>query len=422
MHQTHSRNSRRNYRFTKDRNRSNTRRSPSQRQNRSNTHGRFRGGERGGRKGGRKLPTFDPSQFINANPVDAVEETYTPRHRFGDFGLDKKLVHTIQLSNMTTPTPIQDTIIPKILAGKDVVGIAETGTGKTAAFLLPLIQKTLHEYKRQTLILTPTRELAIQIEQELKKLSRGFKIYATVCVGGTHIRPQIQSLKRHNHFIIGTPGRIQDLLDRGNFVPSHVTTVILDEADRMLDMGFINPIREILKTVPKDRETLFFSATMNQTTERLVGEFLKDPAVISVKKKDVTDSIKQNVIRYGHHNKLETLERLLKEPSFRRVIIFGAMKHSVEKLSKGLTAKGISAESIHGNKSHSQRQRALSKFKSGNVQVLVATDVAARGIHIENVSHVINYDLPNTLEDYIHRIGRTGRGDRKGEALTFVPS
>lgn len=372
------------------------------------------------RRGGRKMPTFDPSQFINTNPVDAVVEVYTPKHKFGDFGLDKQLVHTLSTVGLSTPSPIQDQIIPLILEGRDVVGLAETGTGKTAAFLLPLIQKTLKQYSRQTLILTPTRELAIQIEQELKKLSRGFKIYSTVCVGGANIRPQIHGLRRKNHFIIGTPGRITDLIERKHFKTQAVTTVVLDEADRMLDMGFINPIKDILSTVPENRETLFFSATMDDKTKQLVGDFLNNPATISVKKKDVTNSIKQDVVRHGHHNKFETLVELFADSKFQRVIIFGSMKHSVEKLAKQLSEAGIKAESIHGNKNHTQRQRALANFKSGRARVLVATDVAARGIHVDNVSHVINYDLPNTFEDYVHRIGRTGRGDKRGEALTFV--
>jgi superfamily II DNA/RNA helicase len=348
------------------------------------------------------------------------QEVYEHKHAFKDFGIEGRLVGTLAELGITAPSPIQDQIIPLILQGNDVVGLAETGTGKTAAFLLPLIHKTLKEYSRQTLILTPTRELAIQVEAELKKLSRGFKLFSVVCVGGANIRPQIQMLRKKNHFVIGTPGRIQDLIDRGNFDTSRVTTVILDEADRMLDMGFIGPIREILSGTPKDRETLFFSATMDAKTEGLVKDFLRDPITVSVKKKDVTGSIKQDVVPHGHHNKFETLTKLLEDPAFKRVIIFGAMKHSVEKLATELKAHGIKAESIHGNKNHGQRQHSLRIFKSGNARVLVATDVAARGIHVDDVTHVINYDLPGTFEDYVHRIGRTGRGTKRGEALTFV--
>ena len=367
------------------------------------------------------MSTFDVSHFINRTPVnDVVEEVYVPKHTFSDFNLEEPLASTIAKSHLQTPTPIQDQIIPHILKGSDVVGLANTGTGKTAAFLIPLINKTLKQQSRQTLVLTPTRELAIQIEQELKKLSFG-KIFATICVGGTNIRPQIQGLKRKNHFIIGTPGRVQDLIDRGAIRPQTISAVVLDEADRMLDMGFIHDMKRILKDVPKERETLFFSATMSKSIEALISDFLRDPVIVSVKKKDITSNIEQDVVRVGSRDKFAVLTEMLgKKDEFTRVILFGAMKHSVEKLGVQLNKAGIKAESIHGNKSHPQRQRALARFKAGDVQVLVATDVAARGIHVDDVSHVINYDLPNTYEDYIHRIGRTGRGVKRGKALTFV--
>ncbi|MFT5849347.1 MAG: ATP-dependent RNA helicase RhlE [Patiriisocius sp.] len=384
------------------------------------SRGGSRSGGGGGRGGGRKMPTFDPSQFINKNPVDVAEETYVAQHKFSDFGLSGRLVKTIKNMGIEVPSPIQDQVIPEILNGHDVIGLAETGTGKTAAFLVPLLEKTLNEYSRQTLILAPTRELAIQIEDELKRLAKDLKMYSTVCVGGTNIRPQINALRRKNHFIIGTPGRVLDLINRQRFDASKVTTVVLDEADRMLDMGFIHDMKSILSMTPDDRETLFFSATMGKDVEKLVHDFLKDPVTISVKKKDVTNSIAQDVVPHSNHDKFDILTGLLEKDDFKRVIIFGAMKHSVEKLAKELTHAGVKAESIHGNKSHGQRQQALAKFKSGNARVLVATDVAARGIHVDNVTHVINYDLPNTFEDYVHRIGRTGRGDKKGMALTFV--
>lgn len=368
------------------------------------------------------MPTFDPSQFINTNPIELQEKAYVPRHRFTEFGLDSRIVRNIKESQLITPTPIQDKIIPEVLKGHDVVGLAETGTGKTAAFLLPIIHKTLQSYNSQTLILTPTRELALQIEAELRKLANHMKIYSTVVVGGTSAGPQIRGLRRHNHFVIGTPGRVLDLINRKLLKTQGVTSVVLDEADRMLDMGFIHDMRKILEKTPKQRETLLFSATMNKETELLARDFLREPVTISVKKKDVIDSISQDVVRYDHKNKFETLKNLLTDDSFKRIIVFGAMKHSVEKLSKELSRNGIKAESIHGNKSHNARQRSLKLFKSGNARVLVATDVAARGIHVDDVSHVINYDLPNTFEDYVHRIGRTGRGTKSGKALTFVPN
>lgn len=376
---------------------------------------------RSGGRGKRVQKTFDVSQYINKNPVTVADpELYVPKHTFTQFGLDAKLAFAVTSSGIQSPTPIQDEIIPHILDGRDVIGLANTGTGKTAAFLVPLIDKTLRQYNRQTLILAPTRELAIQIEEELRKLTRNFKLFSTVCVGGMNIRPQINGLRRKNHFIIGTPGRVLDLMDRGHIRPQTITTVVLDEADRMLDMGFIHDMRKILEDIPKGHETLFFSATMSSDIEKLVHDFLNDPITVSVKKKDITGSIEQDVVRFGSADKFETLVTLLKNEAFTRVLIFGAMKHSVEKLGKALNQSGIRSESIHGNKSHPQRQRALKNFKDGRAQVLVATDVAARGIHVDNVSHVINYDLPTSYEDYVHRIGRTGRGDKRGKALTFV--
>lgn len=390
------------------------------------THQRMQGNRRSGgstsRRTGRVMPTFDPSQFINTHPVDVLKEEYIPTHRFDGFGLDRRFETTIAHMGITTPTPIQDQVIPEILKGNDVIGLAETGTGKTAAFLIPLIEKALKDHTRQVLIMAPTRELAIQINEELRQLSRGFKLFSTVCVGGMNIRPQIISLKRTNHFIIGTPGRLLDLMERRHFNPRAITAVVLDEADRMLDMGFINDMRTILGAITGEHETHFFSATMSKDAEALVDDFMQKPVTISVKKRDTANSIEQDVVPFEHHAKFERLLELFQDSTFTRVIIFGAMKHSVEELANELTKHGVRAESIHGNKNHGQRQRALLTFKEGKVRVLVATDVAARGIHVDDVSHVINYDLPNTFEDYVHRIGRTGRGDKRGKALTFIPA
>ena len=370
---------------------------------------------------GRKLPSFDPSRFINTQPVDVAEVVYEAKNTFETFGLNQRLVSIIHELGITKPTPIQDQIIPEIMNGRDVVGLAETGTGKTAAFLVPLIEKSLQDNGRETLILTPTRELALQIQQELRGLSRGLRLFSVTGVGGAPIRGQINAVRRPNHFVIGTPGRILDLMKRKALNTSHMSTVVLDEADRMLDMGFITDIRAILSATPKERETLFFSATFDEKTKQLANDFLKDPVMVSVKKQDVTNSIAQDVVMYEQHSKFNTLTTLLENPACSRIIIFGSMKHSVQKLAEELTEHGIRSESIHGNKSHSQRQRALKRFKDGDVRVLVATDVAARGIHVDDISHVINYDLPGTFEDYVHRIGRTGRGSKRGKALTFVP-
>jgi len=367
------------------------------------------------------LPTFDPTQFINKNPNKNVEEpAYVPKHSFNDFAIDDRLKKTLSLLKLTTPSPIQDQTIPEILAGKDVVGLAETGTGKTAAFLIPLIELRKADTKSITLILTPTRELAIQIDLEFRKLAKNFAFFSTVCVGGAAIGPQIRQLKRKNHFIIGTPGRVKDLIERGILPTDAVDSIVLDEADRMLDMGFIHDMKSILSELDNIKQTLFFSATMNDKTKSLINDFMKNPVMVSVKKKDVTSSIEQDVITCSIDGKYGTLLDLMRDEEFKRVIIFGAMKHSVEKLAQSLSASGVPAESLHGNKNHAQRQRSLTRFKNGQVKVLVATDVAARGIHVDNVTHVINYDLPNSFEDYVHRIGRTGRGTCNGKALTFI--
>lgn len=391
--------------------------------------GGHRGGSRGGnnsspqRRGGgnrRAMATFDPTQFINKNPIAVKEEVYVPKHAFADFAIDGRLKQTLAKLNLHTPSPIQDQVIPLILEGRDVVGLAETGTGKTAAFLIPLIERKKKDPRAVTLILTPTRELAIQVDNELRRLANNFRFYSTVCVGGVGIGGQIRQLHKSNQFIIGTPGRVKDLIDRGVIRVDMIDSVVLDEADRMLDMGFINDMRVILGSLTDDRHTLFFSATMDDKTMTLVHDFMRDPVTVSVKKKDVTDSILQDVVAYSREGKFQTLIDLLKTTEFTRVIVFGSMKHSVEKLGQELNRAGITAESIHGNKNHNQRQNSLKRFKSGQVKVLVATDVAARGIHVDNVSHVINYDLPNTFSDYVHRIGRTGRGSERGKALTFI--
>lgn len=393
--------------------------SSSRRSGSRNSYSSGQSGRRGGNK--RAVATFDPSQFINKNPIEQTEEVYVPKNTFNDFAIDNRLKKTLAVIGLSTPSPIQDQVIPYILEGKDVVGLAETGTGKTAAFLIPLIELKKKNTRKVTLILTPTRELAIQVDTELRKLSKNFNFFSTTCVGGVGVGGQIRQLRRNNHFIIGTPGRIKDLLQRNVLPTDSIDSVVLDEADCMLDMGFIHDMRTILGSLPSPRHTLFFSATMDKKTSDLVHDFMDNPITISVKKREVTNSIKQDVVRYAKEDKYDTLVELLKQEEFSRVIIFGAMKHSVEKLGKMINRSGITAESIHGNKNHNQRQNSLKRFKSGNAQVLVATDVAARGIHVDNISHVINYDLPNTFEDYVHRIGRTGRGNERGIALTFLP-
>ena len=380
-----------------------------------------RGPQRGGGKGGFKTSSFDPSRFINKTIVEEKVVQFVPTHTFADFAFDDRIKANIVTKGSTLPTPIQDRAIPEVLSGADVVGIANTGTGKTAAFLLPLIDKILKNRDAKVLVMVPTRELAVQIGDELRGFAPGLGIYNAICVGGASIGPQISQLRRKPNFVIGTPGRLKDLLERKALNLSTFSTVVLDEADRMLDMGFINDMRTILSLMPTPRHTLFFSATLSPEIEKLIGAFLHNPVRISVKTRESASSIEQDVVNIprGAH-KLDILHDLLTKPGFDKVLVFGRTKHGVEKLSKQLNDRGFKSESIHGNKTQNKRQKALDLFKKDHVNVLVATDVAARGLDISGVSHVINFDLPSTHEDYIHRIGRTGRAGKRGKALTFI--
>lgn len=393
----------------------------------SGSRGYSRGGNRSqSRGGGMRGERIDFSRFINkAVEVSEKIEHFKPEHQFKDFNIEQELKEAIIKKGYTLPTPIQDRAIPHIIDGSDIVGIANTGTGKTAAFLIPLINKVRLNPKNNILIVVPTRELAIQIDEELKEFTRGIKtgtrIFSVCCVGGASIGKQISELRYKNNFIIGTPGRLKDLIERAKIKLSDFSTIVLDEADRMLDMGFVNDMRTVMGLLNKERHTLFFSATTAPEVERLIGEFLKEPVRISVKTGDTAKSVEQDVVRIkAGEEKLDVLHELLNQKDFKKVLIFGRTKHGVERLSKMLVDKGFKSESIHGNKNQSQRQRSLAAFKADHAQILVATDVAARGLDIADISHVINYDLPETYQDYVHRVGRTGRGSKKGKALTFI--
>ena len=364
---------------------------------------------------------INTSRFINKAVITEKTDSFVPVHQFQDFNIDPRLKANIFSKGFASPTPIQDKIIPYILQGFDAVGIANTGTGKTGAFLLPLIQKVLERPREKILILVPTRELALQINQEFKSFSRGINIYSVCCVGGVSINNQIFELRNYNNnFIIGTPGRLKDLIQRRFINLSAFSTVVLDEADRMLDMGFIADTRFILGLLPKNHHTLCFSATIVKEVTALINEFLYKPVTVSVKSGETPENIYQDVVKVSNGGKIETLYNLLTQSEFRKVLIFGRTKHGVEKLSKDLIKRGFRADSIHGNKNHFKRQKALELFKNDGIQILVATDLAARGLDVPDVSHVINYDIPATYKDYVHRIGRTGRINKKGIALTFI--
>lgn len=389
--------------------------------------GRSYGGRPQRSRGGPRRNKFsqgqyiDPSKFINKAVITEEVEYFVPEHKFEDFLIDASLKKSVVAKGYLLPTPIQDKIIPHILKGADVVGVANTGTGKTAAFLIPLINKILLNRKEQVLIIVPTRELAVQINDELKGFVKNMKIFSACCFGGSSIGRQIQELKYFNNFVIGTPGRLKDLINRKHISLEKFNTIVLDEADRMLDMGFVGDMRFVVNLMPKERHSLFFSATITPEVEKLIKEFLREPVRISVKTRDTSKNIDQDVVKIQKDkSKVDVLHELLVNPEFSKVLIFGRTKHGVEQLSKVLNQRGIKTESIHGNKNQGRRQRALDLFKRNGVQALIATDVAARGLDISDVSHVINFDIPATYDDYIHRIGRTGRANKLGKALTFI--
>lgn len=364
---------------------------------------------------------IDISKFINKASEQVDVEPYVPQHVYADFPINQLLKNNLAEKGITTPTQIQDQTIPLALAGKDVIGIANTGTGKTAAFLIPLINKVIQNGQERVLIMTPTRELALQIQDELKAFTKGMRVYSTLCIGGANIGYQIGQLRRNPQFVIGTPGRLKDIVERKCLKLHHFQSVVLDEADRMLDMGFINDIKLLMEQLSPVRQTLFFSATMSPQIQSLTQSFLTEPVTVSVKIQETAANVDQDIIRVEHNDhKIEQLHDLLIKEDFQKVLIFGQTKFGVERLSDELATRGFRVTSIHGNKTQPKRQQALNMFKQNDVQILVATDVAARGLDIPNVSHVINYDIPSTYEDYIHRIGRTGRANNKGVALTFV--
>lgn len=389
-----------------------------------NSRPRAGGSGGGGRRGGNRGPAkkyINPLKFTNkAAAYD--EMVYEAKHKFSDFPFSAQLHYNVSSKGYETPTAIQDQSIPHIIDGKDIIGLANTGTGKTAAFLLPIIERQSGIMLRPSvLIMAPTRELAQQIDEEFREFSKGLNLYSALVVGGMNIDRQIRELRRRPHFIIGTPGRLKDLLQRRELQLKNMTTLVLDEADRMLDMGFLPDMRAIIGVMPRDRQTLFFSATITPEVSLLTKEFLKEPVTVSVRTSETNDHVEQDVIEYRDKaHKIDLLTDMLRGETYDKVLVFGETKFGVQRLSDHLDNAGIPSVAIHGNKNQSQRQRALKQFKDEKVRVMVATDVAARGLDIPNVSHVINFDTPQTYEDYIHRIGRTGRAGARGHAHTFV--
>jgi ATP-dependent RNA helicase RhlE len=391
---------------------------------RPSSSGGYRGRSGGGGGYNRRPRQFgnkiDSAKYIRKAmpaPVVDLEEVTV---KFADFPLNPRIQQNVASRGYHTPTPIQAKSLNDVLAGKDVIGIANTGTGKTAAFVLPILEKILKNPNERAIIMVPTRELGQQIQNELKLFSTGMAVYSTLCIGGSYIQNQIYQLRRNPHVVIGTPGRLKDLIERKILNMAQFHTVVLDEADRMVDMGFIQDITYLMSLLPAERQSLCFSATLPTQVVKIVQSFLKNPVTVSVRSQDTSANVEQDVIRVESGNKVDILEGLLEKEEFKKVLIFGRTKHGVERLSIHLSQKGFKTAAIHGDKTQQKREQAIRLFKAEVVDILVATDVAARGIDISGITHVINYDEPATYEDYIHRIGRTGRGDQKGIALTFI--
>ena len=344
---------------------------------------------------------------------------------FQSLGLSEKLLQAVKNEGYTSPTPVQEQSIPPLLAGRDVLGVAQTGTGKTAAFALPVLQvmsRSRPQGKRfvRALVLSPTRELAAQIDERFSAYSEHLDIRHRVIFGGVSQNPQVRALQRGLDILIATPGRLLDLIGQGHIDITKVEFFVLDEADRMLDMGFIRDIQKVLKLLPQRRQNLLFSATMPTSISNLAGSFLNDAVMVDVSPKELTvEKIEQKIMFTRKSDKRTLLVKIIKEERVSKGLIFTRTKHGANRLVKQLDQSGIDAVAIHGNKSQGARTKALASFKKGNIPILVATDIASRGIDVEGITHVFNYDLPNEPESYVHRIGRTARAGRSGIAYAF---
>ena len=378
------------------------------------------GNNRGGGGSKPRGQYINPALFVRS-AKDVEVEAYKPTHVFEDFEVAQLFKDNLANKGFKIPTPIQDQTIPVALKGKDIIGIANTGTGKTAAFALPILHQLMSRQNTHALIIAPTRELAQQIEDECKWIAKGSGLRGAMLIGGTSMGPQLRDLRAHPRIVIGTPGRIKDHLEQRSLNLELFNMVVLDEVDRMLDMGFINDVRHILSNVAQQKQSFFFSATLDGKVASLIQTFANDPITISLKTSEGSENVNQDVVAYNTlHDKLDKLHDILIKNEVEKIIVFDSTQRSVERLSNELVARGFKSDAIHGGKSQGQRQRALNRFKNDEVNILVATDVAARGIDVIDITHVINYSQPQSYEDYIHRIGRTGRAGKIGNALTFV--
>lgn len=398
------------------------RRKPSGSKNRPATSGGFRPKQRPSNRGGKKASSLDPNQLIQ-KAQESNAKAYRSKHSIAEMPISAALRDRLLKKGYERPTEIQDKTLTSLLDKRDLLGIAQTGTGKTGAFLIPIIEQLIKQAdKNYALVLVPTRELANQVEEEFRSMTKGLNLYSSVFIGGTNINKDLQNLRRSSHVVIATPGRLLDLVQRKAIDLRKINTLVLDEFDRMLDMGFVNDVKRIVRGMHVRQHTMLFSATLDRSQEALISELLTDHVTVKVSSGQVSsEHIEQNIVEVGQgEDKMTMLQSIIEAEGDAKILLFEETKHGVKKLAKKLNQAGIQAEEIHGNKSQNARQTALKAFKDGRVNVLVATDVAARGIDVDNVALVINYQIPMTFDNYIHRIGRSGRAGKSGRALTFV--
>lgn len=374
------------------------------------------------RNSGRKIVSSINPELLVKRAAPIEETHFKAEQYFSEMPLSQSLKDNIKRKGYVEPTEIQQKSINDLISGRNLIGIAATGTGKTGAFLIPVIEKMLANDTTTCLVVVPTRELAMQVEAEFKSLTHGYRLFSACFIGGTSVNRDIAIARKKNHLIVGTPGRLNDLASRSALRLGNTPILVLDEFDRMLDMGFINDIKKIIALMHNRKQTMLFSATYEKSQQKLINQFVQNPVKINVNNvNNAADTVEQDILRVGaNENKFQVLRNLLSGEGFDKVLLFAETKRNVDKISKQLRKSGINTDVIHGNKSQNYRTKAIRLFKSGKTQVLVATDVAARGIDVDGVTHVINYQLPQTMDSYIHRIGRTGRAGKKGMAYTFV--
>lgn len=370
----------------------------------------------------RKKSTLDPKLLVKKAMLSELKE-YISKREYSSMPIHQPLKDALAIKGYIKPTEIQDRTLEALLDKRDILGIAQTGTGKTGAFLIPIINQLIENNANPfALVVVPTRELAIQVQQEFKSMTKGLNLFSACFIGGTNINKDLQVLRRDSHIVIGTPGRILDLVNRKALDLRKLNTLILDEFDRMLDMGFVHDVKRILNGMQNRKHTLLFSATLNEKQNNLIKDILNKPVTVKISNGSSTgDNINQDIIRISSEDdKFGILLEMLNRNNFKKILLFEETKHKVNRLCAKLNKAGIESDQIQGNKSQNARQKALGKFKSGEIKVLVATDVAARGIDVSDITHVINYQVPESFDSYIHRIGRTGRAGKTGVAYTFV--